>query len=83
MSGKADGFIRIGTRWPDQRGCRLLQEIDNPNRLVFKLLKTLYIEEEPGPDPSFLEVEITSGGPKLATPTGLADHVMTTDNITP
>jgi hypothetical protein len=42
-------------------GIDFLQEIDNPATLVFKLIKPLYIEEEPGPDLSFFEVEITSG----------------------
>src|SRR5215470_17412321 len=38
-----------------------LQEIDNPERLVFKLVRPLHIEEPPGPDVSFFEIEMVSG----------------------
>ena len=55
-----------------------LQEIDNPSPLVFKLVKPLHIEEAPGPDLSFFEVEITGGDPKLAAPIALAAKIATT-----
>lgn len=49
-----------------------LEEIDNPDELVFRLLKPLYIEEEPGPDVAFFQVELMSGDAKLAAPITLA-----------
>ena len=38
-----------------------LQEIDNPNQLVFKLVKPLHIEDEAGSDVAFFEIEMVSG----------------------
>ena len=58
-----------------------LQEIDNPAKLIFKLIKPLHIEEEPGPDLSFFEVEITSGNSKLAKPIDLATEIAATQNV--
>jgi len=58
-----------------------LQEIDNPAKLVFKLMKPLHIEEEPGPDFSFFEVEITRGNSKLAAPIELAAQIAATQNV--
>ena len=55
-----------------------LQEIDNPETLVFKLFKPLHIEEPPGPDLSFFEIEMTGGDAKLATPIELAARSATT-----
>jgi endonuclease G len=57
-----------------------LQEIDNPALLIFKLIKPLHIEPEPGPDLAFFEVETMSSGPKLAAPIELADQIRRTQN---
>ena len=58
-----------------------LQEIDNSKRLVFKLLKPLHIEEPPGPDVAFFEIEIVSGNAKLAEPIDLATRIANTENV--
>ena len=56
---KGDGFtFQIGIDGPIAADVDFLQEIDNPTTLVFKLVKPLHIEDEPGPDIAFFEVEI-------------------------
>ena len=54
-----------------------LQEIENPNRLVLKLLKPLHIEL----DVAFFEIEIASGNAKLAKPIDLATSIANTENV--
>jgi endonuclease G len=79
---KGDGYtFQLGLNGPMSADVDFLQEIDNPATLIFKLIKPLYIEEEPGPDISFFEVEITSGNSKLATPIKLAAKVAVTANV--
>jgi endonuclease G len=79
---KGDGYtFQTGLNGPMSADIDFLQEIDNPARLVFRLIKPLYIEEEPGPDLSFFEVEITSGNSKLAVPIGLAAQIAVTQNV--
>ena len=58
-----------------------LQEIDNSNRLIFKILKPLHIEEPPGPDVAFFEMEIVSGNAKVAEPIDLATRIVNTENV--
>lgn len=63
----ASGFVfRQGTNGPIGASVDFLEEIDNPEELVFRLVKPLYIEEEPGPDVAFFEIELVSGQTKLA-----------------
>jgi endonuclease G, mitochondrial len=79
---KGDGYtFQLGLNGPMTADVDFLQEIDNPATLMFKLIKPLHIEDEPGPDISFFEVEITSGNSKLATPIKLAANVAVTPNI--
>jgi endonuclease G, mitochondrial len=79
---KGDGYtFQIGLNGPMSADVDFLQEIDNPATLIFKLVKPLHIEEEPGPDLSFFEVEIISGNSKLATPIELAANVAVTPNV--
>jgi endonuclease G, mitochondrial len=79
---KGDGFtFQIGLNGPMTADVDFLQEIDNPARLVFKLIKPLYIEEEPGPDLSFFEVALTEGHAKLAAPIELATQIAATENV--
>ncbi|MBB4293743.1 endonuclease G [Rhizobium leguminosarum] len=67
------GFVfKQGTDGAMKAGVDFLEEIDNPDELVFRLLKPLYIEEEPGPDVAFFQVELLSGDAKLADPIPLA-----------
>ena len=79
---KGDGYaFRVGSNGQIGADIDFLQEIDNPATLVFKLTRPLHIEEEPGPDLSFFEVEITSGNSKLATPIELATDIRATQNV--
>jgi len=79
---KGDGFaFRMGLNGQISADVDFLQEIENPNRLVFKLLKPLHIEQPPGPDVAFFEIEIVSGNAKLATPVELAPSIAETENV--
>lgn len=55
-----------------------LQELDNDQKLVFKLLRPLFVQQTPGPDVSFFEVDLTSGKSSLAKPITLATRVRET-----
>jgi endonuclease G len=57
-----------------------LQEVDNLDALVFKLVRPLHVEDASGPDLSFFEVEVVSGNTKLAAPIALAAQPRTTNN---
>lgn len=61
-------------------GIDFLQEIDNPETLLFDIVRPLHIEDVPGADVAFFEVEPTSGNTKLAKPIALADRPMETQN---
>src|SRR3984893_8136399 len=79
---KGAGFaFKIGL--PELMGGDLdfLQEIDNPERLVFKLVRPLHIEEPPGPDVSFFEIEMVSGDARLANPIALAGTVSAPEQL--
>jgi endonuclease G len=70
---KGDGFaFQVGLDGPISADADFLQEISNPAALVFKLVRPLHIEDEPGPDVSFFEIEVTSGDLKLEKPIALA-----------
>jgi endonuclease G, mitochondrial len=73
---KGDGFaFKMGLTQPMGGELDFLQEIDNPERLVFKLVRPLHIEEPPGPDVSFFEIEMVSGDARLANPIELATTI--------
>ncbi len=72
--------FRVGDDGPMHAALDFLQEIDNPARLVFRLVKPLHIEPAPGPDLAFFEVELVSGESRLATPIALATHLQSTAN---
>jgi endonuclease G len=79
---KGDGYtFQTGLNGPMSADVDFLQEINNPAQLIFKLIRPLHIEEEPGPDLSFFEVEITSGNASLAAPIDLAARITTTQNV--
>ncbi|MHC2390793.1 hypothetical protein ACVMFA_003823 [Bradyrhizobium liaoningense] len=77
------GGLTFRTGLDGQMSARIdfLQEIDNAAKLVFKLIRPLHIEEEPGPDLAFFEVEIANGSSKLAMPIGLAAQIGITQNV--
>ena len=79
---KGDGFaFKVGHR--EQMGADLdfLQEIDNPKKLVFRLLRPLHIEQPPGPDVAFFEIEMVSGDARLARPIELATTIVATQEV--
>jgi endonuclease G len=76
------GFtFRMGMDGQMNASVDFIQEIGNPNRLVFRLVKPLHIEKEPGPDVAFFEVEVVSGNARLAQPIELAAEVRETENV--
>ena len=78
---KGEGFtFRIGIDGPMSAAVDFLQEVDNPAKLLFKLIRPLHIENEPGPDVSFFEIEVVAGDPGLARPIELASKLIETEN---
>lgn len=79
---RGEGFtFRAGTDGAMRAAVDFIQEVDNPATLVFKLLRPIHIEEAPGPDLAFFEIELTSGGASLASPIKLADKPAVNENI--
>jgi len=79
---RGDGFtFKTGAGGPMSSALDFLQEIDNPAKLVFKLVRPLHIEDAPGPDVAFFEIEMVSGDAKLAKPIDLATEITETENI--
>jgi endonuclease G len=79
---KGEGFIfRTGSDGLISASIDFLQEIDNPAMLVFDLGRPLHIEEEPGPDISFFEVEVAGGERTLAKPIDLAAEPAESKNV--
>ena len=78
---KGRGFaFRLGNDGPISAGVDFIQEIDNPSTLVFNLVRPLHIEESPGPDLAFFEIEQTSGDSMLAKPIELSGRPAETEN---
>ena len=79
---KGDGFaFKTGLREQMDADVDFLQEIDNPNKLVFKLVRPLHIEEPPGPDVAFFEIEMVSGDARLAKRIDLATTIGATQEV--
>jgi endonuclease G, mitochondrial len=79
---KDDGFsFKMGLTELMGGDLDFLQEIDNPERLVFKLVRPLHIEEPPGPDVSFFEIEMVSGDTRLANPIELATTISAPEQL--
>jgi endonuclease G, mitochondrial len=79
---KGDGFkFKMGLIEQMNADVDFLQEIDNPKKLIFKLVRPLHIEEPPGPDVAFFEIETVSGDAKLAEPIDLASTVATKQQV--
>lgn len=72
--------FKLGAAGKIAAGIDFLQEIDNPETLLFDIVKPLHIEEVPGADVAFFEVEPIRGNAKLAKPIALADRPMETQN---
>jgi len=79
---RGDGFVfRSGAAGPMSSAVDFLQEIDNPARLVFNVIRPLHIEDDGGPDLAFFEIEMVSGDAKLAKPIELASDITATENV--
>ena len=79
---KGDGFdFKMGLRGQMGGDVDFLQELDNPKKLVFKLVRPLHIEEPPGPDVAFFEIEMVSGDARLATRVDLAATIAATQEV--
>ncbi|MGZ6184939.1 MAG: DNA/RNA non-specific endonuclease [Candidatus Binataceae bacterium] len=79
---KGDGFtFKMGISEQMSADVDFLQEIDNPDSLVFKLIRPLHIEDTAGPDVAFFEIEMIAGDSKLAKPIDLATNIAETENI--
>jgi endonuclease G, mitochondrial len=79
---RGDGFaFSMGLTQQITADVDFLQEMDNPARLVFKLLKPLHIQDAPGPDVALFEIEMISGDAKLAQPVELATTIAQTANV--
>ena len=77
-----NGFtFQTGLNGPISADIDFLQEIDNLGTLIFKLIRPLHIEGEPGPDLAFFEVDISGGHSKLAAPIELAAEIAVTQNV--
>lgn len=73
--------FRMGGDRPMTAAIDFLQEFENSNTLLFKLVKPLYIEEDGGPDLAFFEIDVTGGNASLAKPIALAAEVVETENV--
>lgn len=79
---KGEGFaFRMGLNGQMAADVDFLKEIDNPDRRLFKLIKPLHIEQSPGPDVAFFEIEITSSDGKLTKPIELATTIAEIENV--
>ncbi|MER8583172.1 DNA/RNA non-specific endonuclease [Mesorhizobium sp. M1423] len=79
---KGAGFtFKPGASAPIEANTDFLEEIDNPDQLLFKLVKPLHIEDASGHDVAFFEIEIISGRAKLASPIDLATDITQTENV--
>lgn len=72
--------FRMGDAGRMRAAVDFLQEIDNPNTLVFKILEPLDIEPEPGPDVAFFRVAPIAGNERLAEPIRLARTIALTES---
>jgi endonuclease G len=77
-----DGFtFSIGDDGPIAASVDFLQEIGSAKTLVFRLVRPLFIQDAPGPDVAFFEIEVKSGNNSLAKPIALADRPRTTNSV--
>jgi endonuclease G len=80
-SRRGESFVfNAGTNGLISAEIDFLQEIDNPNRATFRLIRPLYIEET-GPDVAFFEVEPDAGALRLAKPIVLANDIRAATNV--
>lgn len=72
--------FQMGYEDPVAAAVDFLQEIGNDKTLIFKLIRPLHIEEPPGPDVAFFEIDAVSGNDRLATEIALARQPRLTEN---
>lgn len=73
--GQTFSFTVGTTGRPVEAAVDFKQELGNDKTLVFKLVRPLFIQQAPGPDVSFFEVDLTAGKTSLAKPITLAKRV--------
>lgn len=75
------GFVfSIGDSGAIRASVDFLQEVDSQHTRTFSLLRPLFIQQTPGPDVAFFEIEAHSGDRTLAAPIVLADTIRGTTN---
>jgi endonuclease G len=80
-SRDGEGFdFKLGDAGKIAAGIDFLQEVENDDTLVFRLARVLHIEDAPGPDVAFFEVERLSNSRTLAEPIELSDTPIATQN---
>ena len=74
---RGEGFtFKTGpTGAPMSSSVDFLEELDNPAKLVFNLVRPLHIEDSSGPDLAFFEIEMVSGDARLAKPIDLVTEI--------
>lgn len=58
-----------------------LEEIDNSDELVFRLVRPLHIEDATGPDVAFFKIDVVSGNARIAQPIPLASRIVSEINV--
>ncbi|MGR9079515.1 DNA/RNA non-specific endonuclease (plasmid) [Rhizobium leguminosarum] len=74
-------YFSVGESGPIKASADFLQEIDNSDQLVFKLVRPLFIQDAPGPDVAFFEIDIKSGEQSLAKSIDLVEQPRTSSNV--
>lgn len=76
-----DGFVfAMGEDGVVGASVDFLREIGSERRLEFRLVRPLFIQDAPGPDVAFFEIESRSGDHTLARPIALASAPRATPN---
>jgi endonuclease G len=82
VRSKGDEFVfRTGIDGPIEADVDFIHETGSDDSLVFKLIRPVHVEPEPGPDVAFFEIEQKSGGYDLAAPIPLATSLVASKNV--
>lgn len=67
--------FRNGADGPIAATIDFRREFDDLNTLLFRVMKVLHVENRPGPDVAFLEIDVHAGNARLPTPIELATTI--------
>lgn len=82
VARKGQGFsFKMGLGAEIGASLDFLQEIDNPKKLVFRLVRVLHVVPSGGPDIAFFQVQRESGDGKLAKPIHLATNPALNESV--